>query len=410
MSDAKDPLKNLKKMKAEVLSCVHCGQCRVATWPSKGIYRICPVYDTECTPKFEPFFARGKHLVMEGLLSGNLQLSKEISDMMFQCTLCGACEDFCHNSHNPSINFANHQWMGHVKAFEAARADLVEAGYAIDAQAQMNAALAEKSNPYGQDNADKQAWAQKLEFKIKDASKERAEVLYFAGCTSTLSRVTQNIAINTAKILNKLGVDFAVFLGREICCGSVALRTGDKKVFDAISQRNIDLFGERRIMKIVTSCAGCYRAFKKDYGTRLARVEILHTVEFFKQLIEKQAIKLKKLKITTTYHDPCHAGRHMGLYDDPRYILRKISDFTEMKAIREGAHCCGAGGGVKKGYPALALEMAKNRVNEAEDTGAKYLTSICPFCYRNLSEAIETAHSKIKMVDLTELFLKVLEK
>ncbi|MBA7552956.1 hypothetical protein ES705_45536 [subsurface metagenome] len=74
-----------------------------------------------------------------------------------------------------------------------------------------------------------------------------------------------------------------------------------------------------------------------------------------------------------------------------------------MKTIKENAKCCGAGGGVKKGFPDLALEIAKTRVQEAEETGADYLISICPFCYRNLTDAIIALNSNIKMVDLMEL-------
>ena len=74
-----------------------------------------------------------------------------------------------------------------------------------------------------------------------------------------------------------------------------------------------------------------------------------------------------------------------------------------MKTIKENANCCGAGGGVKKGFPDLALEIAKSRVQEAEETGADYLVSICPFCYRNLADAITALNSNIKMVDLMEL-------
>ena len=74
-----------------------------------------------------------------------------------------------------------------------------------------------------------------------------------------------------------------------------------------------------------------------------------------------------------------------------------------MKTIKESTKCCGAGGGIKKGFPELALKIAKARVQEAEETGAEYLVSICPFCNRNLSDAITALDSKIKMVDLMEL-------
>ncbi|KKM01243.1 hypothetical protein LCGC14_1796360, partial [marine sediment metagenome] len=47
-------------------------------------------------------------------------------------------------------------------------------------------------------------------------------------------------------------------------------------------------------------------------------------------------------------------------------------------------------------------------VQEAEETGADYLVSICPFCYRNLSDAIEALGSSMKMVDLTDLVVQAL--
>jgi len=54
------------------------------------------------------------------------------------------------------------------------------------------------------------------------------------------------------------------------------------------------------------------------------------------------------------------------------------------------------------------MEMAKNRIKEAEETGAEYLVSTCPFCYRNLSDGIEELNSNLKMTDLVELLLKSL--
>jgi len=96
----------------------------------------------------------------------------------------------------------------------------------------------------------------------------------------------------------------------------------------------------------------------------------------------------------------------MGLYEEPRDLLSKISHLIEMKTNRVGAMCCGAGGGVRKGFPELSLEMAKNRIEEAEETGAAYLVSTCPFCWRNLDDAINSSDSNIKMVDLVELLLE----
>ncbi|MHA1131804.1 MAG: (Fe-S)-binding protein, partial [Candidatus Helarchaeota archaeon] len=402
-------LANLNKLRGAALSCIHCGQCRVPQWPAKGIYDVCPVYKTDVTAKFEPFFARGKNVILKGLIWGDLPLSKEISEIFFQCTLCGGCYEFCHDAHNDNIEFPNHKWMNQIEVFEALRADLVEAGFALESHAAMNKAMVELLNPYNRNNKDKDDWINQLDFKVKAANSEDAEVLYFVGCTAALTPQIQKVAIDTAKIFNKLGVDFSLFGSKEICCGSVAMRTGDRKAFNQIADKNTKLFRERGIKKIVTSCAGCYRTLKKDYGKRLEGLEILHTIEFLDKYVEEKNITLKKLDKIVTYHDPCHLGRHMGLYDVPRNILNKISTYIEMKTHREGAMCCGAGGGVKKGFSDLSLEISKNRIKEAEETGTKTLVSTCPFCYRNLSDAIAALGLDIEMVDLVELILEALD-
>jgi Fe-S oxidoreductase len=407
MTEAKKPLKNLEKFKESALACAQCSQCRVANWTSKGIYYSCPVYKSDATPKFDPFFAKGKNIIMKGLFWGDLELSQEISDVIFQCTLCGLCEELCFNAQNENFDFPLHNIMDHVNTYEALRADLVEAGFPIESHVPMNKAMVDLLNPYGRDNKEKSDWIKKLDFKPKVAYSEQCDVVFFAGCTSALTPEIEKIAINTAQVLNKLGVEFGVFGEHEVCCGSVAMRTGDRKSFEKVAQKNVDLF-KKGVKTIVTSCAGCYRTFKKDYGEKLAGIEVLHSVEFIDDLLSKKNIKLKNLDLKVTYHDPCHLGRHMGVYDAPRNILSKIAEISEMKTNRNGALCCGAGGGAKKGFPELSLDLAKNRVKEAQDTDASTIVSTCPFCYRNLSDGIEALKSNLKMVDLMELLNEAL--
>ncbi|MFW9874108.1 MAG: (Fe-S)-binding protein [Candidatus Thorarchaeota archaeon] len=406
ITEIKESLKNLSLYEEAAIACAQCGQCRVANWPSKGIFYSCPVYKSDVVSKFEPFNPRGKNVILKGLFRGDLKLSQEISDLIFQCTLCGLCEEFCFNSQNENFEFPMQGIMDHVNVYEALRADLVEAGFPIESQVPMNKAMVELLNPYERDNKEKLNWTKELDLKIKDASKEDAETLYFVGCTSALTPQIQCVAIATAKIFNKLGIDFSVFGEHEVCCGSVAMRTGERNSFNKVVEENVKLFKDRGIKTIVTSCAGCYRTFKKDYEDKLDGIELFHSIQYLQKLISERDVKLKKLDITTTYHDPCHIGRHMGIYEEPRDLLNKISNLTEMKTNRRGAMCCGAGAGVRKGFPELSLDMAQNRVKEAEKTGAKYLVSTCPFCWRNLNDAIKSSNSNIKMVDLVELLLE----
>lgn len=393
-------LSNVKEPRPDmILQCISCGDCRETTDYTADPPKWGVCVAREHTSGFEPFFGRGKMQIIRSLIQGKLELSKEMSEVIYQCPTCNACSEACAFE------------IETVDYYEALRAELVDAGYGLEAHVPMNQAMVELLNPYGRDNKEKSSWLNKLDFKVKDANTEKADVLYFVGCTAALTPDIQAVAENTAKVLKKLDLDFAVYGEREVCCGSVAMRTGDRKAFNTVAEKNVELFKKSEIKTIITSCAGCYRTLKVDYADYLEdlNIEVLHTVEFLHKFINEKNVQLKNLELNTTYHDPCHTGRHVGLYEEPRDLLRKIATLTEMKTIKDAAMCCGAGGGVKKGFPELSLEIAKSRIQEAEETGAELIVSICPFCYRNLSDAIQALDSKIKMVDLLELLDQALD-
>ncbi|MBA7686534.1 putative iron-sulfur-binding oxidoreductase FadF [subsurface metagenome] len=123
-------------------------------------------------------------------------------------------------------------------------------------------------------------------------------------------------------------------------------------------------------------------------------------------MINQGKIKISnKIEGKITYHDPCHLGRHSGIYDAPRNVINAIKQdkFIEMRRNRKYSYCCGAGGGLKSGFPDLALEIAVDRIREAEETGADILTTTCPFCLNNLLDAAKEVNSKIKVMELLEL-------
>jgi len=74
-----------------------------------------------------------------------------------------------------------------------------------------------------------------------------------------------------------------------------------------------------------------------------------------------------------------------------------------MERNRNFAWCCGAGGGVKIGYPEWALEISKERLDEAQETNADLVSSTCPFCRTNLSDANEKHGFNFQVLDLMEI-------
>jgi heterodisulfide reductase subunit D len=138
----------------------------------------------------------------------------------------------------------------------------------------------------------------------------------------------------------------------------------------------------------------------------------MHITEFLSEYINENKMKFKgKIEKVVTYHDPCHLGRHMGIYEDPRAIIQNIPGlkFKEMENIKKDAECCGGGAGVfRTAFAKLALTFGKTRVEEAKSVGAEVILTSCPMCMLNLSQAARRAQIKIEVSDPILLLAKTL--
>ena len=222
-------------------------------------------------------------------------------------------------------------------------------------------------------------------------------MIYFRGCVAR--EKLNNIADATEKILKHVGIDYKV-LENETCCGSFLLRTGFTSDAKEVMKNTLN---EIREEKIITSCAGCYKTFKKDYKEILGvELDVVHTSQLFNDLIKKGKIRPLFLDKTVTYHDPCHLGRHLEEYDIPREILDNISNLVEMDRNKEKSRCCGAGGGVRAAFPEITENIAKMRIKDAEDVEAEILVTSCPFCILNLRSV---SKNDKKVLDLSEIII-----
>ena len=402
MSDIK--YKHLEKVRDLIETCYRCGDCRVAIKPIVGRFQVCPV--REILPvKWEPFFARGKIMLANGLLKGDIELSQELADIIFQCMICGSCKIICNYSYHPSLLHPISQIMDHPKIWEALRAELVDAGFSIPRHSEILDYCEQNYNPYFEKHEDRIEWIP----KDKEFPKE-ADYVLFMGCTEPyrIPKILQNVLT----ILDAAKVNYTIIGTDEWCCGSVALRTGNLSLAEKLAKHNLDAIKRTNATCIITHCAGCFRTLKIDYPKILPEFnfKVLHITELIQELLKDGQLKLKKeVPKKVTYHDPCHLGRHAQIYDAPRYILNRIPglEFIEMKRIRENSWCCGAGGGVKSGFNDHAVQIAKNRLDEALETGVEAIITVCPFCLRNLKDAAKeiSPESSIEVLDLLDLIV-----
>jgi heterodisulfide reductase subunit D len=244
-----------------------------------------------------------------------------------------------------------------------------------------------------------------MDGKLKER-RRKMKLLYYVGCTTAYRR--PEIARATLKILRKSGVNFKL-LKDETCCGSVFFRAGITEMAKELAAKNMKRIGDADVDTIVTSCAGCYRMLKLDYPVVLGSqpFNVIHTVELLSELIESGNLRFKDRgnTVRVAYHDPCHLGRHGGIYEEPRKILEAIPnvELSEMEWTRDNAFCCGAGGGLKALSNDLAMSIAKRRLDDALNMKAKYIVSACPFCKHNLLDSAVKYNLPIEVKDLTEI-------
>ncbi|MCP4717147.1 MAG: (Fe-S)-binding protein [Deltaproteobacteria bacterium] len=411
--DAAAPKINIEKFSARQLmeldACTRCGEC--SNW--------CPAYDQDqresLTPRGRASLFRDIVTRQHGLFSADSVLGKlvgkkavtnqemqEFAKDIYACSTCMQCHFVC-----PVL-------IDTVELWERIREVIVDGGFGpLEMQKDLVLKTKNYDNPWGQPRSSRGRWTKLAKKKKripevpKDISKKPAEVLYFVGCTASYDTNVEEVGINSVTIFNKAGVDFGILGNKEKCCGSVLLRMGDRPSFERIVAENIEQFNALGIKTLVTSCAGCYKTIKEDYE-KVGKInfEVKHTLEYVVDLVKAGRLKLEKpVNMKVTYHDPCHLGRHAGCFDAPRELLGMIPgiEFIEMERNRENSRCCGAGGGLKSGYPDMQNSISQKRVQDALNTGATELVSACPFCYQGLQVGIQALDAPVKMRDITEL-------
>lgn len=381
---------DLEELMENLAQCRRCGICRNAVYEDKGFNGVCPVWKN--SSGFETSFMRGRIQVALALLEGRLEKTAENAESLYTCTLCGNCTSICAAEFDPA------------KCLETVRQVLNEIPNA--SRDSIARKILDNNNPYMEDNKRRRDWVKELGFDIP----ESGEILYFTGCTAGIK--LPETAKSTARVLKALGVNFTV-LEDEPCCGSVMIRTGKVEEARENAERVRNIISASGAKTVIVTCAGCLKTLREDYVERfnLDMPEIVHVVEYLQVQMTKLDLHEKGESLKITWHDPCHLGRALKIYDEPREIIRVLPgvELTEMETNREAAMCCGSGGGVRSFDGNLAKRIAADRVKDAESVGVDIIATACPFCEHNLREGAASINSRIRIMDIVDLIAERIE-
>ncbi len=362
-----------------VLFCYQCGKC-----------------DTVCPWNNVTSFSMRK-LIREATFG----LSEIERDEIWRCTTCGKCPQRCPRD------------VKQIDDMVALRRIATKYGVfagPVKPYRTVSSGLTSQGNPFNEDRKARAAWAEGLSVK---QFTEGMEFLYFPGCYLCYDPRLKKVAKATATVLQKAGVDLGILGEKENCCGESIRKTGNEEVFKRLAKENIKTFIDSGVKKILVSSPHCYHTFKNEYPEFRANFDIIHISQYLFELINEGRLTITKAyEKKVTYHDPCYLGRHNGIFDEPREVLKKIPglELVELPESRLDSLCCGMGGGRVWAETEKHERFSNIRVEQALGVGARELVTACPYCITALEDSrlVMNHADEIEIKDITEIIQEVI--
>lgn len=393
-------------------ACTRCNRCEV----------VCPSYAAG-----EPLSPRELVLSMKRYVRGRYALENRIpglgrprenppriadavaKDECWWCTTCLACAERCPVGINPA------------DIARDTRAVLMEDGRRVPRTIRdLLNNVTRYGNPWEPPGPRHTAWLKGLE--AKDFSQgDGAELCYYVGSLASDDGRNQEVAKAFVKVMKAAKVDFAVLGKEETDCGESARRLGEDGLFETLVEGNYATFGELGVSNLVTTSPHAFHSMRREYPVLREKLKledaptlrVRHHTDLVAELVRSGALRFGgRVEKRVTYHDPCYLGRHNGLYDGPRELLRSIPgvELVEMDRSRESSFCCGGGGGRMWLESNVEHRIPELRARDAALAGVDVLVTACPYCMSNLTDGIKVAGygDRIEVKDVVELVAEAL--
>ncbi len=221
---------------------------------------------------------------------------------------------------------------------------------------------------------------------------------------------TRRRRISFAKILDRAGIDFAIFGKEELCNGDSARRLGNEYLYQSMAQMLVEQMNGAGVKKVVVNCPHCFNTIKNELPQFGGTYEVVHAAELVKQLLASGKIKVQQNGLASkavTYHDSCYYGRFNNVYDSPREAIKAVTGKmpNEMERHGRAGMCCGAGGGRMWIEEDPDKRVNLLRTDQALETKPEVVAVSCPFCMTMIGDGIKAkdVEDKVQALDVMEM-------
>lgn len=377
-------MKKLEDFKGEINKCSKCGLCQ----------SVCPIYKltgNDCA------VSRGKFVMLDGVLKGDLKLNKNINKYLDLCLKCDKCTNFCPSAIDVCKIFETAKYEYEKNSLWGKFIFFLESKYVFGNLLKLLKIII---NPHTL-RSGKQLFANEASNRDLGAGLNKLKLLYFKGCVN-------NIFPQTDSFLHKLfdNSNIKIIEKDFDCCGLPFLSSGNLERFEEVKQHNLALMN-CNFDYILTDCASCESTLKGYHISSSTLSESEREKNKFislGELIANQNIKFKfKKPIKVTFHKPCHLEN-----DDFWAKIIENCENVEYIKMKDYDECCGFSGEFAIKNHKISMQISKQKAQNAINTGADYIVTTCPACVLGLKQGLLGIKNAPKVLSLSD-FLNLAE-
>jgi len=390
------PLSEIEARADEIAKCVNCGLCQA----------VCPTYLVD---GHEGKTARGKIVLLKGMLEGSIVPTTAIADLADDCLTCYACQTVCPAGvKTERLWTAMRQDLASLSSTSRKKSRALR--WTIGKPGVMKSLVKRFSKVEGFDRKSPSSarltryglqlfkgapYLDHLQEVYPAVGDEVGTVGLLIGCSGNLSAPW---AVDSAiTLLRQCG--WKVVVPREQgCCGAPAINNGEWKLARRLAKQNIDLFDNLGVNAITSPDATCIGTFKHDYenlhwgevtatsGIERVAAMSVDISQLAVKALEEGRVKFNPFKATITVHDSCHST-HLGGGSSWRKLLSAIPGI-EIREMADSTHCCGFGGSYSVMHRESGDRIAARKMGNIQDTGAEIVVVGSPGCQIRLQSSL----------------------
>ncbi len=432
MTDMRAIARMMKELEDQLVVCMRCGMCQ----------SVCPLY--EQTGR-EADVARGKLALLDGLMNEMFSDPEGTFERLNRCLLCGSCAANCPSGVSAMEIFLKARailagYIGLPPAKRIVLRGMLAHPEVFDSLAQWGAKFqkiftkpASKVVGTSCGRIDTPLTAGRhfrplakkpfhLEIPSMDTRSEKTPLKagIFVGCL--IDKFFPEVGRATVKALKHHNVGIFIPPGQG-CCGIPALSSGDLPTFEKLLLHNFGLFADQDIDALLTSCATCTMTIKEVWpkfapklsGERRKALDALceKTMDIGEFLVKRAGVEALEPTgdglVPVTYHDPCHLKKSLGVFKEPRTLIKASKGYS-LKEMSQPDKCCGMGGSFNLQYYSISKKIGDLKREDIERSGAKIVATGCPACMSQISDMLSSAGLEIAVKHPVELYAESLEK